>query len=306
MNLLNAFIPIWVLTAVGYAARRRGLLGESAAAVLGRYVFHLAMPAALFLTLSATPLSSFDVRALIAFGASTGATLGVGWLASGRLFGRKQGERPIWAMSAGYVNSANLGIPIALQVLHSVSFLAEVVLLQVLIVTPIILVALDRHGDASGTVRVRRILSLPVRNPVILGSALGVVWSMGHWHAPAEVSNCLSLLAGSAVPVALIALGASLHGETRMSAGGREIAAVTTLKLVLQPVIAFAVGELLRLSHDQLFAVVVCAGLPTAQNTFIFAQEYGVGEALANRAVIVTTTCSLATLATVAALLGNR
>lgn len=306
MNLLSAFIPIWVLTAVGYTARQRGLLGESAAAVLSRYVFHLAMPPALFLTLRATPLSSFDVRALIAFGASTAATLGVGWFAAGRLFGRKQGERPIWGMAAGYVNSANLGIPIALQVLHSVSILAEVVLLQVLVVTPIILIALDRHGDAARTVRLRRILSLPVRNPVILGSALGVVWSIGHFGTPAEVSKCLGLLSGSAVPVALIALGASLHGEKRAPAAGREIGILTALKLVVQPVIAAAVGELLHLSHAQLLAVVVCAGLPTAQNTFIFAQEYGVGEALANRAVIVTTTCSLATLATVAALLGNH
>lgn len=306
MNLLNAFIPIWALTAVGYAARRRGLLGESATAVLGRYVFHLAMPAALFLTLSATPVSSFDVRALIAFGASTGATLGVGWFVGGRLFGRKQGERPIWGMAAGYVNSANLGIPIALQVLHSVSFLAEVVLLQVLVVTPIILIALDRHGDPSGAVRLRRILTLPVRNPVILGSALGVVWSIGHWHTPAEVSNCLVLLSGSAVPVALIALGASLHGGTPASASGRELGVLAALKLLVQPLLAFAAGELLHLSHAQMLAVVVCAGLPTAQNTFIFAQEYGVGEALANRAVIVTTTCSLATLATAAALLGNH
>jgi len=209
-------------------------------------------------------------------------------------------------MAAGYVNSANLGIPIALQVLHSVSFLAEVVLLQVLVVTPIILIALDRHADASGGVRVRRILSLPVRNPVILGSALGLVWSTAHLHTPAQVSNCLNLLAASAVPVALVALGASLYGGARMPAAGREIGVLTTLKLVFQPLVAFAVGELLNLPHDQLLAVVVCAGLPTAQNTFIFAQEYGVGEALANRAVIVTTTCSLATLATVATLLGSH
>ena len=52
-------------------------------------------------------------------------------------------------------------------------------------------------------------------------------------------------------------------------------------------------------------AVVVCAGLPTAQNTFIFAQEYGVGEALASRSVLITTALSMATLAASAALLGQ-
>ncbi|MFG3555317.1 hypothetical protein ACGGAQ_13155 [Micromonospora sp. NPDC047557] len=48
----------------------------------------------------------------------------------------------------------------------------------------------------------------------------------------------------------------------------------------------------------------MCAGLPTAQNTFIFGQEYSVGEAVANQAVVVTTTLSLATLAAAATLLG--
>ncbi|GGO14249.1 AEC family transporter [Micromonospora parathelypteridis] len=79
---------------------------------------------------------------------------------------------------------------------------------------------------------------------------------------------------------------------------------ITALKLVAQPVIAYAAGLALHLSAPQLLAVVVCAGLPTAQNTFIFGQEYGVGEAVANRAVVVTTTLSLATLAAAAALLG--
>ncbi|MCY9555933.1 AEC family transporter, partial [Paenibacillus apiarius] len=69
-------------------------------------------------------------------------------------------------------------------------------------------------------------------------------------------------------------------------------------------VIAYAAGLALHLSAPLLLAVVVCAGLPTAQNTFIFAQEYGVGEAVANRAVVVTTTLSLATLAVAATLLG--
>ncbi|MEY9849081.1 AEC family transporter [Streptacidiphilus sp. MAP5-3] len=303
MSLLSAFIPIWILTAVGYAARRQGLLSENAASVLGRFVFHMAMPAALFMTLSATPLAGYDYRALVAFGVSTAVVVGAGWLGVSRLFGRKAGERPVWGMAAGYVNSANLGIPIAQQVLHSVSFLAEVVLLQTLVVTPVILIALDRHGDTAGKVRMRRIASLPVRNPVILGSALGVVWSAAHLPVPQAVSGSLDLLAGAAVPVALIALGASLHNDSGLKVAHTEAAVITVLKLVAQPLVAFACGLLLHLSGPQLLAVVVCAGLPTAQNTFIFAQEYGIGEALASRVVVVTTLFSLGTLAAAAALL---
>ncbi|WFE40832.1 AEC family transporter [Micromonospora sp. WMMD998] len=304
MSLVSAFVPIWILTAVGYTACRRGLLGAAAASVLGRFVFHLAMPAALFLALSRAPLAGFAGRSLLAFAVSTVAVVGFGWAGASRLFGRGPGERPIWGMAAGYVNSANLGIPIATQIIGDVSFLAEVVLLQVLVVTPVILVALDRHRDPAARARVRRIASLPVRNPVILASLLGVACSAAGLRPPAAVGASLTLLSGAAVPAALVALGASLHRTAPSRAAPVELAVITALKLVAQPVIAYATGLALHLSAPQVLAVVVCAGLPTAQNTFVYSQEYGVGEAVVNRAVAVTTTLSLATLAAVAALLG--
>lgn len=311
MSLVSAFVPIWILTVVGYAACRWGLLGEAGAAVLGRFVFQLAMPAALFLALSGMPLSGFAGRPLLAFAASTAAVVGFGWFGASRLFGRVPGERPIWGMAAGYVNSANLGIPIATQVLGDVAFLAQVVLLQVLVVAPVILVALDRHGDPAGRVRVRRIASLPVRNPVILASLLGVACSAAGLRLPSAADATLTLLSGAAAPAALVALGASLHHPTsrddRAAPAGRaapaELAVITALKLVAQPAVAYAAGLALHLPAPQLLAVVVCAGLPTAQNTFIFGQEYGVGEAVTSRAVLLTTTLSLATLAAAAALL---
>ncbi|MFB9236103.1 AEC family transporter [Plantactinospora siamensis] len=328
--MIGAFGPIWILTALGYAIRRAGLLDEAAAAVLGRFVFHLAMPAALYLTLSRLPLSGFAGPSLLAFAASTGTVIGLGWLAARRLLHRPPGDGVIWGMAAGYVNSANLGIPIATRVLGDVSFLVEVVLVQSLLVTPVILLALDRAADPDRRIRVRRLLTMPLRNPVILGVAFGVLASATGFRAPGVLADSLSLLSAAAVPAALVALGASLHrqpgrsrsreaaaesaGSAAESAGSAavaspergygELGATTVAKLAVQPLVAWLAGLALRLPGPELLAVVVCAGLPTAQNTFIFATEYRVAEALSSRAVIATTAFSLATLAAIAALLG--
>ncbi len=274
--------------------------------MLAWFVFHIAMPAALFVRLSRTPLTGFDGRQLAAFVASTVVVIGAGWYGAGRIFDRKSGERAIWGMAGGYVNAANLGIPIAMQVLGSVSFLVEVLLLQTLIITPVVLATLDRHAEAGGKIRFRRLATLPVRNPVILGSALGIAASAAGFRVSPIAQTPLAFLASAAVPAALIALGASLYRrEPDPDAGRAEITAITALKLVAQPALACAVGLLLHLSQPQLLAVVVCAGLPTAQNVFVFARQYGVGEALASRAVLTTTTLSLATIAAIAALLGR-
>jgi malonate transporter and related proteins len=306
MSMLRAFEPIWLLAAAGYAARRWRLLGDTPTAALGWFVFHLAMPAALYVRLSKTPLTGFDGRQLAAFGASTAIAIGAGWYAAARFFDRKPGERAIWGMTCGYINAANLGLPIALQVLGSVSFMVQVLLFQTLIVSPVILAVLDRHAEAGRTVRFGRLVTLPVRTPVILGSALGIAASASGFRTPAVVQTPLAFLAAAAVPAALIALGASLYRRDSEPGTGRaEITAITALKLIGQPALACAVGLLLRLSPPQLLAVVVCAGLPSAQNAFVFAQRYRVGEALASRAVLVTTTLSLASIAAIVALLGR-
>jgi len=79
---------------------------------------------------------------------------------------------------------------------------------------------------------------------------------------------------------------------------------LSALKLVAQPLVAWLVGLALGLSRVELLALVVCAALPTAQNTYIFAREYGQGAPVARRTVVVTTAASMVTLALVGWALG--
>ncbi|MEV0807900.1 AEC family transporter [Micromonospora sp. NPDC050200] len=340
--MLAAFVPIWVLTGLGWVTGRRRLLGGEAERVLGGFVFHLAMPAALFTALSRTRL---DVHppALGAFAASTAAVMALafGVCAMGRR--RRGGEATIGAMAAGYVNSANLGIPVALQVLGDATFLTGVLLFQVLVVTPVILVLLDRSAGREW--RPVRLLTLPLRNPVIAGPALGAACAALHWRPPDVVGAPLALLGAAAVPTALVALGLSLTGgaragdgphpgagpgpgdgphpgagpgarvpdsgdapdtggASRVGGGAAEVALLSGLKLLVQPVVAWSVGRVVGVTGADLLALVVCAALPTAQNTYLFAREYGRAEAVARETVVVTTACSMGTLAVIGALLG--
>lgn len=321
--LLSAFTPIWALTAVGYAVGRGGLLGERAEDVLGRFVFHVAMPAALFTMVSRTRPDAFAHPSMLAFATGTALACGLGHVVAGRFFGRGAADRAICGMASGYVNSANLGIPVAVQVLGDASFVAQIILFQVLLVTPVALTLLDagtRDGSGADTATagrsgpwaaIRRALTPPVRNPVIMASFLGVVVSALGLRLPhALVASC-DLLGAAAVPAALIALGLSLNGRppagapAPQGAGGEraentaraEVAAVVVLKTLVQPLIAFGVGgPLLRLPDHQLLAVVVCSALPTAQNVFVYAQQYGLGPRPARDFVVTSTVVSMATL----------
>ncbi|MEU9127639.1 AEC family transporter [Kitasatospora sp. NPDC048540] len=315
-SLLAGFAPIWVLTAVGLLIARTGLLGEQAEAVLGRFVFHVAMPAALFTMLAGARPAGLVGAAMLAFAAGTVLTAGLGFLAGRVLFRRAPADRAISGMAAGYVNSANLGIPVAVQVLGDASFVAQILLFQVLLVSPVILALLDagtapaRAAAGSGTAApgpLRRLLTMPVRNPVILASALGVLVSAAGWRLPPFLARPGELLGAAAVPTALLTLGMSLHGRRAGAGPGlrAEVGVAVALKTLVQPLVALAVGgPLLHLPRHQLLAVVLCSALPTAQNAFVYAREYGLSTAVARDSVLSSTLVSMGTLSLVYLALG--
>ncbi|MBO0915091.1 AEC family transporter [Streptomyces laculatispora] len=306
--LLSAFGPIWMLTAAGYAVGRSGLLGAQAEAVLGRFVFHVAMPAALFSMVSGSRPAGFAQLPVVAFAAATALVSGLGYVVARRFFGRGRADGAISGMASGYVNSANLGIPVAVQVLGDASFVAQVILFQVLLVSPVILTLLDSGTRAAGGPGggrpgggLRRMLTMPVRNPVIMASLLGVAVSAAGLRLPAALTHSCDLLGAAAVPTALVTLGLSLHGGpaggTARVGGRAEVGVAVTLKTLAQPLTGFLVaGPLLGLPDHQVLAVVLCSALPTAQNAFIYAREYGLDTGLARNAVVASTVVSMLTL----------
>ena len=329
--MLNAFIPIWLLTALGYLTARFNLVGAVSAdveAVLGRFVFRVAMPASLFGMLAKADLHALANTSIVAFGVSSLAACGLGLAVGTRVFGRDVPNGAVVAMASGYVNSANLGIPVAIQVLGNAVFLSTVILFNTVLVTPIVLTLMGLGDGPSPGVRhrLRSIAMLPVHNPIIIASAFGALVSGTHFHVPADVGNALSLLGGAAVPVALITLGMSLYTGKKVADPGDAAQAIEAenpepgprtkkslaaealislaLKIAFQPVLAYLLARYaLHLSARDVLAVTLCAALPTAQNVFIYASEYALDTVFARNAVIFSTVASMAGLWTVVALL---
>ncbi|GGJ92700.1 membrane protein [Pilimelia anulata] len=302
--MLAAFGLIWVLAALGWLARRAGLLDGGAERALSRFVLHLAMPAALFGRVAAGGFDRGLLAAGAAFLAGSLAVGAAGYWVSARWFAREPGERAIAGMVAGYVNSANLGIPVALHVLGGSTVVVAAIGVQVLLLTPLMIVLLDRAGG-GGRPPLARLLTLPLRNPIIIACAAGAGVAAAGWSVPAFVGTCASTLGAAAVPAALVALGMSLAAPPAdPPVDRRELAALGALKLVAQPVLTYAVARWgLHLPPDGVRAVTVFAALPTAQVTYVLAAEYGTAVALATRAIVVTTALAMVTIWLVAAVL---
>jgi len=302
--VLVGFAIIGAIILIGYITGRSGILGEHGPVVLSRIVFFVLAPCLLFTVLADSDVTTLfsSLLAVSALAAAVSILLFAGIALF--VLRRKLPETIIGAMAAGNVNSNNIGIPVAVYVLGDPAYAAPVILFQLLLLAPIGLTLLD--VTTSGRASVARTLLRPVTNPLIIGSFLGTVLAVTGVELPDAVMEPFRLIGAAAVPIVLIAFGMSLHGS-RVLAPGTDRTSVliaSAIKLAIMPLVAFLVGRFaFGLDGELLFAVVVLAALPTAQNIFVYAQRYDRGVTLARDTVLITTIAAVPVLVGVAALL---
>lgn len=317
-GVLNGFAVIVALVALGWILARTQVLGHDARLVLNRLVFFVATPALLFDSLARTTLDQVFTGVFVVSAVSA-IIIAVLYTAIARMWLHKPAsDLVIGALSAGYVNSANLGIPIALYVLGDLGFVMPLLLFQVVVLQPIAIAVLERaqsessgsdeaHADGGALKGAFSAIMQAVRSPIVLSALAGVVVAAVPWTLPEMLLEPVKLVGQISVPGALLVFGMSLYGVRILEAGAsprREIALASVLKLLAHPLLAYGLGAgLLGMQGHELLTVVVAAALPTAQNVLVVATRYGHGVLLARDSAVITTLGALPILLLVSALL---
>ncbi|CAM3713867.1 AEC family transporter [Nocardioides zeicaulis] len=303
MDLLTGFTTILVVIAAGAALAHVGVLDQRSQRTLGEIAFFVASPALMVVTISRVHLETAAVN-LVASTVSLGACFAAYVVLARLLWRPDAGSLLIGALSASYVNAGNLGIAIAAYVVGDLTVVVPTLLVQMLLVQPAALIALDRitgRGE-GGRAALRRLLT----NPLTVAAVVGLVLALTGWRLPAPVLAPLEMLGGAAIPLMLMSYGAALRLSPPLGRAGHngEVLLVAGLKLAVMPVVAWLVGTALGLDGRVLLGVVITAALPTAQNIFLHATRYRVGEDVARESILVTTLASLPVALLVAVVLG--
>ena len=306
LGVLAGFFVVWCIILVGWFVGRRKILGENARQVLSGLTFFVASPALLFETLSKAKLQEVFAAPLLVTAVAAFATAAIFFAITKFLLKRALPEALMSSMAASLANSANLGIPIAVYVLGDASYVAPLLIFQLAFFTPLFLMILDSSTSSHRTTPLGFVVMI-LRNPMIVGSGLGLLVAGTALQVPPLVMEPIHLIGGAAIPAMLIAFGMSLNGSRPLqaSAGRRVDTLLASLfKLVIQPAIAyvfahFAVG----MEGHALFAVVVTSALPTAQNVFVAASRYKTGLTVAKDTVLLTTVVAVPAMIGVALLL---
>ncbi len=309
-EVLTGFATIGAVIGLGILLAHVGILDAASQRLLVRLAFFVASPALMITVLGEADISRVFSANLMASVCSVVVVASTYLLLARLVWRRTAGDTVIGTFASAYVNAGNLGLPIAAYVLGDASLIAPMLLTQVLALQPLGLALLDMvtfRGRALTNRRqqILRILSRIIRNPMTVGSLLGLLLSLSGLRLPPLVADPLHLVAGMAVPAMLLAYGVSLRLGPLPGAGESTVQIVTivALKLVVQPACAYLAAKLLRLEGLDVLAVTVIAALPTAQNVFTHAVRYNTGVILARDSIFISTLASVPVLVVIAALL---
>ena len=213
---LNTVFPLLVMMAVGFTARRVGVIGESAARQINACVFKIFLPLLLCFNIVDTQLgASTDVRTLLYAFITTLLCFGVLFAVTPRLC-RDRASCGVLIQGIARSNYAIFGIPLVMMMYPEGD--TSIAVLMVAVVVPVFnvlsTVALMVFAGEKGSPW--RIVKGVLLNPLILGTLAGFLLWYFRIPIPSLLETPLRSLGSIATPLALFVLGA---GHPRCVAG---------------------------------------------------------------------------------------
>ena len=158
-------------------------------------------------------------------------------------------------------------------------------------VAAVLLLTLLAPGGRLDRKTVGKALRGIVTNPIILGIAAGLVWSLLQLPQPVILQRAVSSMAATATPLGLLALGASM--DPKKAAGCWKPTLIASLfKLVLFVTLFLPLAVKLGYRGETLTAILIMLGSPATVSCFSMARSMGHEGVLSASAVMLTTVCS--------------
>lgn len=309
LDVVTGFAIIFAVIAVGFFLAKSGVIADDRQRLaLNRIAFYAATPALLFsVVANSDPQHLFSPVIVVTFFATL-STAALYCVISAIFFKKDIATTAIGAAAASYVNSNNIGLPVSIYVLGTGAYVAPVLVLQMVIFAPMILAALttgERGGSPASKIWAAFRGSL--LSPVVLASIAGLIVCLTQVQVPAAVMEPTVILGGASIPLILISFGASLPSTNVLSSKPERASAITAtaIKILGMPLIAWLFGLAFGLDGEMMYAAVILAALPAAQNVYNYAATYGKGEILARDTVFLTTFLALAGMLGIALLFGR-
>ena len=294
-TLLSVIVRVLVFVAIGVALRRFGALQREDSRALNAVIVYVALPALIFRTVVAAPLSTELVRAAAVAWAVSLLGIGVAWeVAHALRLPRRTAAAFVIVAALG--NTGYLGYPVVVALLGS-RWLPEAVFYDVFGTVAVLftlgIAVAARYGEHEGHLNVVwEFLTFPA----VIAMLVALAYRFVPWPAAvsATVSSWTGLAANVAVPLIMVSLGVSLDLGA-LKGSWRPLGAASAIKLLVLPAFAVIVAMWFgdRTGRPLL---ALQAGMPSLMLSLVVGQRFKLDVEFIAAAILVTTIGCIVTI----------
>ena len=304
--VINVVFPIFGVMVAGYACGRLRLMGETAGEVLNRFVFLVALPALIVVSLSrVSPQAFFDPGFVGSLAGGMLAMFVLAALAGRAFFGAGLTAAAVHSLCAMFSSTGYIGLPLVLlawgEEAIAPGVFGAVVTGAVFLPIALLMAEVDASGARGAA------LLWPVarsfRNPLLIATVAGLLLSAAGVTLPTALATFGDLLGDAYVPCALFAAGL-FFARCTVRGGAVEVGWLLLAKLALHPLVTWLLARwVFDLRGELLSLAVVLAALPTGAPVLVVAQRYGRLVDRATAAIVLSTAISMVTVSALLVLL---
>lgn len=299
MQVINTILPTLLVMLLGFALARYKFFKDGFIAGLNGLLYWVSLPMLILHSLAGRTLEVGQAGpVLLVFAIASVLVIGLSFIL-GKI-GKLNGGRQATFTQASYRgNLALIGLPLLLfavgpkraeSILPIAAIAIAIIMLTYNVLSTVLFIIL--HPQNKGQPWWLSLLGLR-SNPLIIATALGLIWSFAKMPMPDFLGGFLGMLAQTAGPLSLICIGAQLAGAKLSEQLGWPLGAALS-KTIALPLLAYLFARVLGIEGDGLVVLLFFATAPTAAASVILARQMGGDEVMASSSIALSTILSMA------------
>lgn len=289
---LDIVTPIFLIIFMGVILKKYGLLTDSFITCATSLVYKIALPVMVFLNIARADFHSFfDFRMVCIILASTLILFLVLWFGTKAVIPDVK-NRGVFQQGSLRGNYAIVGFAV-IQSLYGDDGLAKAAILLAFILPLNNILAIISLSAGSGNEKsILKQFMETLLHPLVLAVVVAVPFSLLRIELPAVAVKTGGYLSAMVLPLALMAIGASLKFKTSKT-DTLLTGAAAALKLLLFPAIQLCAAYLLNFRGEDLGILAIFWSVPTAVVSYIMAEGMNSNGRLAAGIVAISTVFSI-------------
>lgn len=308
--IVEKIISIFLITAVGFLANRKGILPDQSNRYLVDLLMMITTPCMIIASITSTEMqddtASITLQMLLFAALWFSVSFLLSWLVCVKLLRiRPEEDAGVYMGSISTINNGFMGFPITLALFGS-----DILFLMVMFQTMLMIYLYSacilqvNYGLSSSSGASLKGTLKALKNPSTIASAVSILLLLAGIQLPEVLFNTVDTIGSATVPLSMIVVGIQLgSSDLKEVLRNRKLVSSSVIKMLFWPVLTFLAVNWLPISVNIKIALIFGSAFPTAVAVVPVSSMENRNSVLAAEMVAFTTLLSVITLPVTAMLM---